>query len=150
MLKKHIKSWILLKEGRLAQESSNWWLLVWQQSASENEKITFAKKYCMIICKAIAILPTQKAHVIILNYTQQSIFYRIFTSFFFLQLMHWFLSRVHYMPPFVNSQIPVLCTCKISSSWHFSHQCQSLQKWSFKGSHVRYYSFWMGSIFNAP
>lgn len=42
--------------------------------SEQMKRYTFAKKRCMIICKAKAILPTQKAHVIILNYTQKSHF----------------------------------------------------------------------------
>lgn len=140
-----------------AQIDSSW---LGSTLSVQMKKHTFAKKHCMIICKAKAILPTQKAHVIILNYTQKFHFlqgkkfhfYVLHFFSFFLQRMHWFLPGVHYMPPF-TSQIPVLCTCKISSSCHFSHlydQCQSLQKWSFKGNHGRNHCFWTGSTFNAP
>lgn len=53
------------------------------------KKHTFAKKHCMIICKAKAILPTQKAHVIILNYTQK--FHFLQGKKFHFYVLHFFL-----------------------------------------------------------
>lgn len=84
---------------------------------------TFAKKRS-VLYKAMAVLPTQEAHVTILNYNRRSIFYSIcfcngFSNFFWESPVP---------PPFVTSQIPVICARKISSSWHFSylqHHCQS-------------------------
>lgn len=121
-------------EGRLAQQSSDWWLLAWQNSASINENMTFAKKHCMIICKAMAILPTQKAHVIILNCTQKPHFYSILFFFFCNECTDFFQeSTICLLFLLLKSQFSALAKLALRS-WHFSHQydqCQSLQKWNF-------------------
>lgn len=83
----------------------------------------FAKKHS-VLYKAMATLPTQEAHVRILNYKRHSIFY----SIFFCNGFSNFFWESPVPPPFVTSQIPVICARKISSSWHFSylhHYCQS-------------------------